>query len=58
MTTGLVPWTTAGAFYAATLGVPTLEYAPYALLNWLNPLVAIAMAALGVGLLRPTPDAR
>jgi NhaC family Na+:H+ antiporter len=51
LTTGLIPWTTAGAFYAATLGVPTLEYAPYALLNYLNPIVAIGMAALGVGLL-------
>ena len=52
MTTGLIPWTTAGAFYAATLGVPTLEYLPYAFLNYLNPLVSIAMATLGIGLLR------
>jgi len=51
MTTGLIPWTTAGAFYAATLGVATLDYAPYAFLNYLNPLVSVAMAALGVGLL-------
>lgn len=52
MSTGLIPWTTAGAFYAATLGVPVLEYLPYAFLNYLNPLIAIAMAALGLGLLR------
>lgn len=52
LSTGLIPWTTAGAFYAATLGVPTLEYAPYAFLNYLNPLISIAMALLGVGLLR------
>jgi len=51
MSTGLIPWTTAGAFYAATLGVPVLEYAPYALLNYLNPLIAIGMAALGLGLM-------
>jgi len=57
MTTGLIPWTTAGAFYAATLGVPTLDYAPYAFLNYLNPLVAIVMAALGIGLLRDAPEA-
>lgn len=37
LTTGLIPWTTAGVFYAATLGVPTLDYAAYALLNVLNP---------------------
>jgi NhaC family Na+:H+ antiporter len=52
LTTGLIPWTTAGTFYVATLGVPTLEYAPYALLNLLNPLVSIAMAVFGIGLLR------
>ncbi len=52
LTTGLIPWTTAGTFYAATLGVPTLDYAMYALLNLLNPLVSIGMAALGIGLLR------
>ena len=52
MTTGLIPWTTAGAFYAATLGVATLEYLPYAFLNYLNPLVSVIMATLGIGLMR------
>ncbi len=52
MTTGLIPWTTAGAFYAATLGVETLEYVPYAFLNLLNPIVSVFMAILGIGLLR------
>ncbi len=54
MSTGLIPWTTAGAFYASTLGVSVLDYAPYAFLNYLNPIVSIGMAALGVGLLRGT----
>jgi len=53
MTTGLIPWTTAGAFYAATLGVDVLSYAPYAFFNYLNALIAVAMAALGIGLLKP-----
>lgn len=52
MSTGLIPWTTAGAFYASTLGVPVLDYAPYAFLNYLNPIISIGMAAFGVGLLR------
>lgn len=52
LTTGLIPWTTAGAFYAATLGVPVLDYGPYAFLNYLNAPVAIVMASLGIGLLR------
>ena len=45
LTTGLIPWTTAGAFYAATLGVPVLDYVPYAFFNYLNAVVSIAMAA-------------
>lgn len=58
MTTGLIPWTTAGAFYAATLGVDVFAYAPYAFFNYLNGIVAVAMAALGLGLLAPkdTPN--
>ncbi len=56
MTTGLIPWTTAGAFYATTLGVPVLEYAPYAFFNYLNAVIAIVVASLGIGLLRNKPD--
>jgi NhaC family Na+:H+ antiporter len=41
MTSALVPWNTCGAFMAATLGVPTLTYLPYAFVNLLNPLTAI-----------------
>jgi NhaC family Na+:H+ antiporter len=52
MSTGLIPWTTAGAFYASTLGVSVLDYAPYAFLNYLNPIISIAMASVGIGLLR------
>mgnify|MGYP003551659986 FL=1 len=54
LTTGLIPWTTAGTFYLATLGIPVLDYAPYALLNLLNPFISIAMAIMGIGLLRNT----
>lgn len=51
LTTGLIPWTTAGAFYTATLGVPVLDYAPYAFFNYLNGFISIGLAALGIGLL-------
>jgi NhaC family Na+:H+ antiporter len=57
MTTGLIPWTTAGAFYTATLGVDVLDYAPYAFFNYLNAIVAVTMAALGIGLLEPKTKA-
>ncbi len=49
---GLIPWTTAGAFYAATLNIDVLAFAPYALLNLINPLTAIVFAVLGWSILR------
>lgn len=55
LTTGLIPWTTAGAFYTATLGVPVLDYLPYAFFNYINAFVAVGFAYLGIGLLR-RPD--
>jgi NhaC family Na+:H+ antiporter len=59
MTSALVPWNTCGAYMAATLGVATLDYLPYALLNWLSPLIAMAMAIAGFKLLRrPVPAPR
>jgi len=52
---GLIPWTTAGAFYAATLGISVLEFAPYALLNLLNPILAICFAYLGIAIIKKQP---
>lgn len=52
LTTGLIPWTTAGAFYTATLGVSVLDYLPYAFFNYFNAFVSIGFAFLGIGLLR------
>ena len=51
MTTALIPWTTAGAFYAATLGVSVLDYLPFAFFNYLNGLISLVMTYLGIGLL-------
>ncbi len=56
LTTALIPWTTGGAFFASTLGVSVIEYAPWALLNWLSPILAIAFAMLGFGLFRKDPE--
>lgn len=49
-TTGLIPWTTAGAFLSSALGVQVLDYAPWALLNWINPLLSIVFAYAGIAL--------
>jgi NhaC family Na+:H+ antiporter len=43
----LVSWNTCGAAMGNTLGVTAMAYAPYAFLNWLSPLIAIAIAYAG-----------
>ncbi|MEZ5891896.1 MAG: Na+/H+ antiporter NhaC [Parvularculaceae bacterium] len=52
MTSALVPWTTCGVFMAGALGVPTLDYLPYAFMNLLNPTLAILYAIFGIALIR------
>jgi NhaC family Na+:H+ antiporter len=49
LTSVLIPWNTCGAYNASVLGVPTLEYLPYAFMNYLNPIVAIVMTYLNIG---------
>lgn len=44
MTSPLIPWNTCGAYMAATLGVATLSYLPYAFFNLLGPILCIAYA--------------
>jgi NhaC family Na+:H+ antiporter len=52
LTTALIPWSTTSIFYMTTMGVSAIDYAPYALLNYLNPLMAIIFAYLGIALFR------
>ncbi len=52
LTTALIPWTTGGAFFASTLGVSVIEYAPWAFLNWMNPILSIICAYSGIALFR------
>ena len=44
----LVPWNSGGAFQAATLGVATIAYLPFAFFNWLSPLVTLIYGWLGI----------
>jgi NhaC family Na+:H+ antiporter len=46
LTSALIPWNTCGAFMAATLGVATLDYAPYALFNLICPVLAVMFGYL------------
>ena len=58
LTTALIPWTTAGLFYAETLGVPVLDYLPYAMFNYLSGPLAIGLTLLGFGVLHANRTAR
>jgi NhaC family Na+:H+ antiporter len=56
-TSALVPWNSCGAYMAATLGVATFSYLPYAVFNFASPLLAVAVAYLGIRMLRTGPGA-
>ncbi|QOW25488.1 Na+/H+ antiporter NhaC [Lysobacter sp. H23M47] len=51
ITSPLVPWNTCGAYMAATLGVATMDYLPYAFFNLVGPLVAVVSAYAGFKIL-------
>lgn len=46
LTSVLIPWNTCGAYMTATLGIATIEYAPYAVFNYICPMVAVALGYL------------
>lgn len=50
LTSALIPWNTCGAYMAATLGVATVSYAPFAFFNLFCPLIAIAYGFLNIAL--------
>jgi NhaC family Na+:H+ antiporter len=56
ITSPLVPWNTCGAYMAATLGVATLDYLPFAFFNLINPIVSALLAYAGFKILRTTPS--
>ncbi len=43
----LVPWSTDAAFIFGALSVAPLAYIPFAILNWINPIVSILVAHSG-----------
>jgi NhaC family Na+:H+ antiporter len=47
VTSPLIPWNSCGAYMTGVLGVPTIEYLPYAFFNLLNPIMAFVFAGLG-----------
>ncbi len=52
----LIPWSAAGAYMSATLGVPTVEYLPWAVLNYTGIIFAIILAFTGFGITKLSPE--
>ncbi|TSI08300.1 Na+/H+ antiporter NhaC [Lysinibacillus sp. BW-2-10] len=47
LTSVFIPWNTCGVFILGTLGVGAFEYAPYAVLNFVVPIISIIYAFTG-----------
>lgn len=52
----LIPWSAAGAYMTATLGVPTIQYLPWAVLNYVGIVFAIILAVTGIGIAKIKPE--
>ncbi|MDT7830473.1 Na+/H+ antiporter NhaC [Pricia sp. S334] len=48
VTSVLIPWNTCGAYHSGVLGVPTMEYAAFAIFNWLSPITTLVFAAFHI----------
>lgn len=47
ITSPFIPWNTCGAYMSTTLGVSPFAYAPYCVLNYINPIVSIIYGFTG-----------
>ena len=52
----LVPWSAAGAYMTATLGVPTLSYLPWAVLCYTGFIFALFYGFTGIGIKKLAPE--
>ncbi len=50
LTSVLIPWNTCGAYHAELFNLPVVEFAPYTFLNWMNPIIAILLTYMGIGI--------
>ncbi|WP_020007608.1 Na+/H+ antiporter NhaC [Salinicoccus albus] len=54
LTSVFIPWNTCGVYIYGVLSVAPWEYAPYAILNFTVPVIALILAATGVGIQKIT----
>ena len=50
VTSALIPWNTCGVFIADTLDIEVVKYGPWALFNWMMPVINVLFVALGLTL--------
>ena len=58
MSSPLIPWSTAGAFYFGAMQVPVLDYLPYTFLNILNPIISLIMTYFGFAVFKEVVKTR
>src|SRR5699024_9580374 len=58
LTSVFIPWNTCGVFIYGTLGVAAWEYAPFAILNFTVPVIAVILAATGFGITKISDQER
>ena len=56
VTSCLIPWNTCGVFIATTLGIHTAVYAPWAVFNYMMPVICFVMAFFGITVTKMTPE--
>ncbi|WP_017549924.1 Na+/H+ antiporter NhaC [Salinicoccus carnicancri] len=56
LTSVFIPWNTCGVYIYGVLGVAAWEYAPFAILNFTVPVIALILAATGIGIEKITDE--
>lgn len=56
LTSPFVPWNTCGVFILSTLGVHSFAYAPYAIINYVVPIISIIFAITGFTIVKLTDN--
>ncbi|KRQ87387.1 Malate-2H(+)/Na(+)-lactate antiporter [Caloramator mitchellensis] len=56
LTSPLIPWNTCGAFMMGALGVHPFAYLPFAVLNYVNPLVSMFYGFTGITMEKIKPE--
>ena len=50
LSSALIPWNTCGVFISDTLDIEVVKYGPWALFNWMMPIINLVFAAVGLTL--------